>query len=131
MKLIERAILVQIIYFFFSDGMILLPHPGTKVAVDAVTFTLSRLCPASSCATHLIYFGSCACGIAACGFYSNLLSASRFYLLICPRLSAFRLAVLIPLLWHITSQSSGIADPFVRVPSFQNREMNGNGPGRF
>ena len=37
---------------FFSDGtIILLPHPGTKVIVDAVTFSLPSFCPASRCAT--------------------------------------------------------------------------------
>ena len=39
-------------FFFFSDGtIILLPHPGTKVIVDAVTFSLPSFCPASRCAT--------------------------------------------------------------------------------
>ena len=39
-------------FFFFSDGtIILLPHPGTKVIVDAVTFSLPSFCPASRCGT--------------------------------------------------------------------------------
>ena len=44
--------LVSFFLFFFSDGtIILLPHPGTTVIVDAVKFSLPSFCPASRCAT--------------------------------------------------------------------------------